>query len=98
MKPRLIWDEAKRLTNLAKHGLNFTDATWVLESDIRYDVISRRNGEERIQSFAYVFGRLAVLTLVHMARDDAARIISFRPASEQESETYYEWLENPDES
>ena len=22
---RIVWDEAKRLTNLAKHGLNFAD-------------------------------------------------------------------------
>ena len=93
MGTRLIWDETKREANLAKHGLDFADAAWVLESDIRLDVIVVRNNEERTQSFAYVFDRLAVLTLVHVAREDAARIVSFRPASEAESESYHEWIE-----
>lgn len=98
MRPRLIWDESKRMANLAKHGLDFANTAWVLESDIRLDVIAVRSGEERVQSFAYVFDRLAVLTLVHVAREDVLRIISFRPASEEESEVYHAWLENPDES
>jgi uncharacterized DUF497 family protein len=97
MNTRLIWDEPKRVANLVKHGLDFADAVWVLESEIRLDVVSIRNGEERIQSFAYVFDRLTVLTLVHMPREDATRIISFRAASEEESEVYHEWLETPDQ-
>jgi uncharacterized DUF497 family protein len=84
METRLIWDDAKRASNLTKHGLDFADAAWVLESDIRLDVTVQRHGEERTQSFAYVFGRLAVLLLVHVAREGATRIISFRTASEDE--------------
>ena len=38
-------------------------------------------------------GRLAVLLLVHLERDGSMRIVSFRYASEAESETYYDWLE-----
>lgn len=98
MDTRLIWDEAKRKANLAKHELDFADAAWVLESDIRLDVIIVRMGEERTQSFAYVFNRLAVLTLVHVVRESATRIISFRPASEEESEAYHAWLQDPDQS
>ncbi len=37
---------------------------------------------------------LAVLTAVHTDRDGAARIISFRRASEEEREVYDDWLEN----
>jgi uncharacterized DUF497 family protein len=37
-------------------------------------------------------GRLAVLTVVHVQRREEQRIISFRPASQEESEVYYEWL------
>ena len=98
MDTPLIWDEDKREANLAKHGLDFADAAWVLESDIRLDVVVVRKGEERMQSFAYVFDRLAVLTLVHVEREIATRIISFRPASEDESETYHAWLEDTDGS
>lgn len=96
MNTHLIWDEAKREANLAKHGLDFADAAWVLESDIRLDVVIVRKGEERTQSFAYVFDRLAVLTLVHVGHEDATRIVSFRPASTAERVNYHEWLENAD--
>jgi uncharacterized protein len=92
MKNRLIWDEAKRFSNLAKHGLDFRQAETVLESNYRLDFVSVRGNEARMQSFAYAFDYLAVLTVVHTQRGDAIRIISFRAASEQESEIYYEWI------
>ena len=93
MSDRLIWDEAKRQTNLAKHGLDFKDAAWVLESRYRLDVMMVRHGEARTLSFSYVLDRLAVLLLVHVPREDVVRIVSFRYASEIESEKYYEWIE-----
>ena len=46
-----------------------------------------------MQSLAYVFDVLAVLTVVHVARDDTLRIVSFRPASEEERSAYHVWLE-----
>ena len=46
-----------------------------------------------MQSFAYAFDMLAVLTVVHVAREDALRIVSFRPASEVERSAYLGWLE-----
>lgn len=86
------WSELKRLSNLEKHGLDFANAELVLESSYRLDVLSERQGESRIQSFAYVFEYLAVLTVVH--RDDKSiQIISFRRASAEEREIYHEWLQ-----
>lgn len=41
-----------------------------------------------------MFDVLAVLTVVHVAREDALRIVSFRPASEEERSDYHGWLEN----
>ncbi len=93
MSAHILWDEAKRQANLDKHGLDFVDAAMVLESPYRLDVESVRSGERRIQSFAYVFDVLAVLTVVHTARGDALRIVSFRPASEEERSAYHAWLE-----
>lgn len=93
MTTRLTWDEAKRQENLAKHGLDFADAAWVLESRYRLEMTSVRNGESRTQSFSYVMDRLAVLSLVHLEREEAVRVVSFRFASEEESEVYYEWIE-----
>ncbi len=91
---RLTWDPAKRAANLAKHGLDFADAHWVLDSAYRLDVLVQRGGEERVQSFSYVAEVLAVLTVVHVEREDALRVISLRPASKVESEVYLEWIES----
>ena len=91
---RLIRDEAKRLANLAKHGLDFAAAGEVLDSRYRLDVPVRRAGERRVMSISYALGFLAVLTVVHTGRDGATRVISFRRASREEREVYDEWLEN----
>jgi uncharacterized DUF497 family protein len=90
----LIWDEAKRQSNLRKHGLDFANAGEVLESRYRLDVQERRAHELRVLSIAYALGHLAVLTVVHTERDGAARVISFRRASREEREAYDVWLEN----
>ena len=91
---RLIWDEVKCISNVEKHGLDFLDAVWVLDSPIRLDIGSERNHESRVQSFAYVFEVLAVLTLVHVPDQEGFRIISFRRASSDEEVAYHGWLEN----
>ena len=93
MKSRFTWNEQKRATNLDKHHLDFADAGLVLDSQFRLDVEVVRKDEERTQSFAYVFDRLAVLTVVHLPGGQP-HIISFRIASKEEREVYYEWLEN----
>ena len=86
------WDEKKRQRNLLKHGLDFANATFVLSSPLRLDVDVIRNDQPRVQSFAYVFDYLAVLTVVHTEK--GKRIISFRRASREEREVYHEWLAN----
>ena len=94
MKTTLIWDEPKRETNLEKHGLDFVDADLVLCSSYRLDVACERNGELRVQSFAYVFEVLTVLTVVFRKSGEVRRIISFRRANRSEREVYHEWLAN----
>jgi uncharacterized DUF497 family protein len=93
MAPQFTWNDDKRARNLAKHGLDFGDADMVLDNPYRLDVASGRKGETREQSFAFVFERLAVLTVVHIPGVQP-HIISFRPASRVEREIYHEWLEN----
>lgn len=90
----MTWDEAKRLANLRKHGLDFAAAAEVLESRFRMDVTEWRQGECRVLSVSYALGFLAVLTVVHTERDGRARVISFRRASREERETYDAWLED----
>lgn len=93
MKSRFTWSEQKRAKNLDKHHLDFADAGLVLDSPFRLDAESVRNGEERTQSFAYVFDRLVVLTVVHLPGEQP-HLISFRTASKEEREVYHEWLKN----
>ena len=73
--------------------MDFTDAELVLDIAFRLDVTCVRNNELRTQSMAYVFDRLAVLTVVHIP-NEPIHIISFRTASKEEREVYYEWLKN----
>lgn len=89
-----LWDENKRQKNLLKHGLDFADADEVLSSPYRFDVEIIRNDELRTQSFAYSFGRLLVLSLAHTESEEQVRIISFRRASKEEREMYYDYLQN----
>lgn len=93
MSSKYAWRESKRESNLEKHKLDFNDADLVIESPYRLDVESVRNGERRQQSFAYVFERLTVLTLVYLP-NQTPHIISFRPANRSEREVYHDWLEN----
>lgn len=88
-----VWDEEKRQKNLLKHGLDFNDTDEVLSSPYRFDIEIIRNNELRTQSFAYSFGRLLVLSLAHIEREEQIRIISFRRASKEEREMYYEYLQ-----
>jgi uncharacterized DUF497 family protein len=90
----VVWDPEKRQTNLDEHGLGFIDAVAVLDSLYRLDVQSARNQELRTQSLACVFDVLAVLTVMHVSRENSMRIISFRPASEIERTADHDWLEN----
>ena len=83
MKTTLIWDEPKRETNLEKHGLDFVDADLVLCSSYRLDVASERNGEFRVQSFAYVFEVLTVLTVVFLPALVGGRVAGRGPAHHQ---------------
>ncbi len=75
----------------AKRGHDFIDAGEVLNNPFRLDVETVRNNERRTHSFAYVFDRLAVLTVVHI--NDGEPIIGFRKASREERAVYHAWLE-----
>jgi uncharacterized protein len=91
---RIQQDEAKRISNLDKHGLDFMDSVMVPGRPYRLDVDSVRGNELRTQSFAYVFEVLTVLPVAYVEREDALRIVSFRTASDEERRVYHEWLEN----
>jgi uncharacterized protein len=81
------WDEAKRRTNVSKHGLDFADAVefdWsgaVIIPDDRFDY-----GEKRLLAFSTFRGR--VYSIAYVKRAEVRRLISFRRANEREIGRY----------
>jgi len=84
----LVWDEARRKSNLEKHGLDFIDAHLVYDNPDKCTYQSNRKGERRLMdlAFAVVNGRL--LALIYTERGNDVRVISFRPASREEREQH----------
>ncbi|GJD49407.1 hypothetical protein OPKNFCMD_2137 [Methylobacterium crusticola] len=91
---RIVYDPAKRASNLCKHGLDFEDAAEVLGGpaldirDIRFDY-----GEPRIMSVGHLRGRMVVV--VWTPDGDAYRIISMRKANDREQKRYRGRLDAP---
>ena len=84
---RYVWDEAKRLSNLAKHGLDFRDTWRVYEVEDKMSFQSPYPDEERFVDLAEVKGM--VLLFVYTIRKEQIRCISYRPANRKEREVFY---------
>jgi uncharacterized DUF497 family protein len=82
------WDETKRQTNIAKHGVDFIDAALLFEGAVLETEDRRRDhGERRYRALGLCNDR--VLHVIYTWRQDRRRIISARRASRNERETYY---------
>lgn len=79
------WDESKRQTNLAKHGLDFRDAIQVFDGPV-VESMSRRRGEERMVAIGSMEG--IEIVLVYVMRGKRRRIISARRAHRNERQDY----------
>ena len=82
------WDENKRLSNLAKHGLDFADADLVYENPDKLTLPSLRKGEERWLDLAIVATEGLYLALAYQLRGYNTRVISLRRASRKERQIY----------
>jgi uncharacterized protein len=81
------WDPAKAASNLAKHGIDFTEAAEALGDPNRRERVDpgfRR--EPRYQAIGMASGR--ILFVSYTLRGAVYRIISVRRASRRERETY----------
>ena len=83
-----VWDEAKRKSNLKKHGLDFRDAHLVYDNPDKCTYDSSRSGERRWMDMAFAVVKGRLLVLVYTERGDDVRVISFRPASREERKQY----------
>lgn len=82
------WDEAKRVSNLKKHGYDFAAADLVYENPLKITLQIIRGRESRLQDIAIVEVQGVILTLVYVIRGYNIRIISFRKASREERRIY----------
>lgn len=84
MTVQLEWDEAKRLSNLIKHKIDFEGLASIFTNPRRVEVPDERReyGEPRMTVLCPVHGRL--LHVTYTPRGRARRIISARVASRRE--------------
>ncbi len=81
------WDEAKRVRNLEKHGLDFALARAIDWEDVMiFPDLRKPYGEPRWLVFGNVDDRL--LALVCTTRRGTVRVISLRLANRKENRTY----------
>jgi len=86
---RYEWDEAKRQSNIQKHGIDFLGIERVFAGktvtiwDDRFDY-----GESRFITLGLLSGRVVVIA--HTETQEVVRIISVRKATKHEEACYFE--------
>lgn len=88
-----VWDEEKRESNLAKHGLDLADAWLVFESPYLERLDQRQNyGEDRWTLLGMLGAHVVFLVYSERRRD--IRVISLRKATPQERRIYEQAVQN----
>ena len=83
------WDESKRQANIAKHGLDFSDAQKVFAGPMVFFEDDRSEyGEQRMIGIGLL--DYLVVLIVHVENDETIRIISMRRADSNETDIYYQ--------
>ncbi|PQJ96428.1 BrnT family toxin [Chromatium okenii] len=85
----ITYDEAKRIANLKKHGLDFVGCETIFDEFMLVFKDDREAyGEERYLALGLKSGR--VVAVVYTERNDNIRIISLRKATSNEHKRYFE--------
>jgi uncharacterized protein len=86
---RFEWDEAKRKTNIRRHGIDFLAARVIFAGKTVTFLDDRYNyDEKRFLTLGLLWGR--PVAIVHTEADGVMRIISIRKASKNEEKNYFE--------
>jgi uncharacterized protein len=81
------WDEAKRIGNLRKHGVDFARVVEFQWDDIQESEDHRKDyGERRWIAFGRIGDRVHVL--IYTPRGERIRVISLRRANDKETDVY----------
>jgi uncharacterized DUF497 family protein len=85
----ILYNEAKREANIAKHGFDFVGAEAIFAGfTITREDKSQDYGELRLQTLGLWNG--VVVFVVHTPRDDADHLISIRKAEKHEARIYWQ--------
>ena len=85
----LTWDEDKRRTNLAKHGIDFAHCESIFDHPMLTQEDDRlAYGEGRLRSLGLFYG--VVVHTVWVERNEAAQLISVRKATKYEERQYWQ--------
>lgn len=78
------WDERKRKLNLAKHGVDFRDASSIFDGPlITVEDTREAYGEPRYNALGLLHG--VVVSVTYTERHDEVRLISIRKALKHET-------------
>ena len=87
------WSETKRAVNIKAHGLDFLDAESVFESvTFTFEEDRFSYGEQRFVTLGLLAG--IPVSVVHTENEHEIRIISFRKATNRESQIYFNEIQN----
>jgi uncharacterized DUF497 family protein len=87
---RIVWDEPKRLANLAKHGFDFADFETGFSFDryLAFPARASRTGRTRYRLVGTLFGEPVVVAIVSPLGFEAVSIVSLRIANVKERAAY----------
>ena len=87
------WSEAKRAANLEAHGLDFVDAPLVFEGvTFTFEDDRFSYGEQRFVTLGLLAG--IPVSIVHTESEHEIRIISFRKATQHETQIYFNQVQD----
>jgi uncharacterized protein len=90
---RFEWDEAKRWSNIRRHGIDFVELKKVFEGETLNLLDDRyAYGETRFLPPGLLKG--TVIAISHTETDEAIRIISARKAQKDEEIKYFKEVRN----
>ena len=86
----IVYDEAKRLTNLDKHGLDMDDFADGFDfwSAVRFGAYVSATGRSRFGLIGWFRGELVVVAIISPLGSEALSLISLRPANVKERARY----------
>ena len=88
---QFVWDEAKRISNLEKHGLDFADAYRVFAGAmIVFEDMRESYCEQRMIGLGMLDS--LVVVVVHLEDDNTIRVVSMRGGTKRETALYFQQL------